>query len=261
MARTRTIVEKICESCGTVYRCGQDRQKIRKYCSLKCVPRPKRQVSETTKVSRTCVACDSIFYVYPSNLKGKGKCCQFCSRECRKEHTKAKKLKPLTSERLKELLHYDPKTGIFTWLKMPGHAVHSVNVGDRAGNERKGRKNYRFIEILGNVYAEHRLAWLYMTGKWPEKQVDHWDRQCNNNAWDNLNEANNSENQINRPYKKGKNPYRGVAEHRRSDGSILYSARLAQKYIGYYSSAEEARDVYIEAAKAKYGKFFKEEFF
>jgi len=251
----RTTIEKICEACGNTYSCGQDKLHIRRYCSLKCVPRPKRSVEQTTKVALTCVGCEQVFYVFPSLLNGKGNCCQFCGRECRKRYTARKNSAPLTLERVKECLHYDPETGIFTWLKMPSYAPPMTEVGKRAGWEQKGKKNYRFIEFLGKNYAEHRLAWFYMTGEWPTRQIDHKDRKKNNNKWDNLREATNSQNQANREYKKGKRLYRGV---RTSLSGKKFEAIIGEppKYLGSFDSPEEAHRAYCEAAKDRYGEFF-----
>ena len=73
----------------------------------------------------------------------------------------------LTQERLKELLHYCPDTGIFTWIK----PKQTTRVGDECGfiND----PGYRGIGIDSRPYKSHRLAFLYMLGRLPNKQVDH----------------------------------------------------------------------------------------
>ena len=107
-------------------------------------------------------------------------------------------------EQLKEILHYEPDTGIFTWLVSTGKRVKA---GDIAGCiEAEG---YRVIRIKTKLYKAHRLAWLYMTGKWPKHQIDHDDRVRNNNKWSNLFEATNTENQKN--CSKRKDNVSGVA--------------------------------------------------
>jgi len=101
---------------------------------------------------------------------------------------------PLTQARLKEFLHYDPDTGIFTWIQRP---TNRINVGDRAGCVRKDprkKTGYITIRINGVAYFAHRLVFLYMIGRFPEMYVDHKDHNGLNNQWDNLREATSKEN-------------------------------------------------------------------
>ncbi len=96
----------------------------------------------------------------------------------------------LTQERLKEVLHYDPETGVFTWKV---RTSKRVRIGDRAGYF----GTYVFIRLLGELYRAHRLAWLYAYGTWPTKDIDHWDRNKHNNSLANLREVTVSENLFN----------------------------------------------------------------
>lgn len=96
----------------------------------------------------------------------------------------------LTAERLRELLHYDPETGVFT-RRTGGWR------GKAAGNVRPPH-GYRYIHVAGRQYRAARLAWLYMTGSWPVKQIDHRDRNRLNDAWQNLRQCTNAENSWNR---------------------------------------------------------------
>ena len=88
----------------------------------------------------------------------------------------------LTQERLKELLHYNPETGVFTWLVARG--FHRNLAGKVAGSLHK--KGYIHISVDWKDYKAHRLAWLYMEGYWPEHVVEHRDRVKTNNKWSNL---------------------------------------------------------------------------
>ena len=78
--------------------------------------------------------------------------------------------KHLTQDRLKELLHYDPDTGVFTWIQKPAPRGRAI-IGSVAG----GLKQHGYITIGINQreYYAHRLAWLYVYGEWPEDQIDH----------------------------------------------------------------------------------------
>lgn len=95
---------------------------------------------------------------------------------------------------LKRILHYDPETGIFTWME------NRVNVrkGDRAGsNLRKDGSWYRHIKIDQIIYYEHRLAFLYMNGYMPE-EVDHDNLKKYDNKFSNLRESDRHRNNFNK---------------------------------------------------------------
>ncbi len=104
----------------------------------------------------------------------------------------------ITQEDLKEILHYSSETGFFVWKKVTGRT--KVKVGDKAGT--LANTGYIRIQIGKKKYQAHRLAWLYMTGSFPKNQIDHDDRDKTNNAFYNLNEATNQENQRNMPKSK-----------------------------------------------------------
>lgn len=69
---------------------------------------------------------------------------------------------PLTHERLKELLHYNPGTGVFTWLS---HRSSRVRAGDVAGTVKPSGR--RVIVIDKRDYFASRLAWFYVNATWP----------------------------------------------------------------------------------------------
>ena len=102
----------------------------------------------------------------------------------------------LTSERLKELLHYDPSTGLFIRkTKVTG----SVNIGDIAGH---GVHGYIVIEINSMPYRAHRLAWLYVYDVWPKEYIDHVNHIRDDNRITNLREVTRTLNQRNRTKRK-----------------------------------------------------------
>lgn len=94
--------------------------------------------------------------------------------------------------KLKELLHYNPATGEFTWLVDKGQrarkgvAINGIRVG-----------GYMVIRIDNKNYRAHRLAWLYQTGEFPKEEVDHINGVKSDNCWDNLRDVSRSHNQQN----------------------------------------------------------------
>lgn len=89
----------------------------------------------------------------------------------------------LTQEQLKEHIHYDPETGIFTRIKR-GNMDNRSKIGEALGS--KDSYGYTQFNVLGETYLAHRLAYLYMTGEWPAEEVDHINRVRDDNRWDNL---------------------------------------------------------------------------
>ena len=92
---------------------------------------------------------------------------------------------------LRNILKYDPVTGIFTWLVSRGR----VKAGDVAGVV--DTHGYRKIRVYGKSYRASRLAELYVMGKWPEDIIDHKNRQKDDDRWDNLRPATYSQNGMN----------------------------------------------------------------
>jgi len=137
----------------------------------------------------------------------------------------------LTQERLKELLHYDPETGVFTWIITRPRSKK----GDRAGSI--DAKGYVSIGINGKYYKAHRLAWLYMTGEWPPQQVDHDNRIKHDNKWFNISLADNQKNQRNAPLRKD-NKSGVVGVFATKSGSFTAYITVNGKNINLYSGKD-----------------------
>ena len=97
-----------------------------------------------------------------------------------------------TQKRLKELLFFDPETGIFIWRVKPSNPVKRGSVAGHLGV-----LGYTLIGIDGLVYPAHRLAYLWMMGEFPPHEIDHIDGQRANNKWSNLRPVTKSQNQQN----------------------------------------------------------------
>jgi len=158
----------------------------------------------------------------------------------------------VTQDRLKELVHYDPVSGVFTRIKDAGP---NAKAGEVLGKSKpQGRSR---VCIDGKFYLLHRLAFLYMTGAMPEDEVDHINRDPSDNRWENLRPATRAENCHNI----------GVPSHNTSGlkGASFDKARnLWQAGIkvngrrialGRYETAEEAHAAYVKAAEKYFGEF------
>ncbi len=87
----------------------------------------------------------------------------------------------LTQEYIKKRLSYNPETGLFTW-GVPRRG--GFKAGEIAGCI--DSQGYVAIRICGGVHRAHRLAWLYMYGKYPKHQIDHINRIRTDNSIKNL---------------------------------------------------------------------------
>ena len=110
----------------------------------------------------------------------------------------------LTQARLKELLRYDPETGIFTRIKS---ISPTARIGDIAGCIDKST-GYLRIRIDYVLYYSHRLAFLYVEGVWPDVHVDHISGIRDDNRWENLRHADDALNSKN--MKMSKNNTTGI---------------------------------------------------
>lgn len=157
----------------------------------------------------------------------------------------------LTAKRLRQLFDYDPATGIFTYRAPRKHVI----VGNRAGSISHGK--YRQIGIDGKRYLEHRLVWMFVHGKWPDKLIDHINMDGCDNRLCNLRQATHSTNKANR-FAPANNStgFNGVSFNKvikRYQASIC--RQYKQKHLGFFDTAKEAHRAYCVAANELFGEF------
>ena len=148
--------------------------------------------------------------------------------------------------RLREVLDYDPDTGIFTWkVRVSTHC----RPGDEAGSPHA--RGYVVIGLDRCVYLAHRLAWFYVHGEWPEAEIDHRNGVRTDNRLSNLRLATSTQNKQNRRNARGTTPFRG-----RWKAQIGLGNKVT-KYLGMFDTEEEAHQAYL-AAKTEMHQFFVE---
>jgi hypothetical protein len=162
-----------------------------------------------------------------------------------------KYLDNISQEYLKSILHYNPDTGLWTWIaRRP-----KIRVGDIAGG--LSEDGYLKIRIDRKKYLAHRLAHLYMTGKWPDEEIDHEDLCRANCKWDNIREATRTQNFGNqRKYSNNKSGIKGVCwdkDARKWLAQIQVNSRKIK--LGRYRNIEDAAKAYESAARWYFGKF------
>ena len=148
----------------------------------------------------------------------------------------------LTAERLRELLSYDPETGVFRWIK----ARRAVTVGAIAGGE--DGNGYLRIKINETKHLSHRLAWLYIHGEWPAQQMDHINGVRHDNRLVNLRQATPGENQQNvSAHRNNPSKQLGVDWYKpRNKWRARIKINRKETYLGIFEKLEDA-----VAARAK----------
>ncbi len=161
----------------------------------------------------------------------------------------------ISQELVKALFDYDCNSGVFTRKLTTGS---KAKIGSLAGILTE--KGYIDIIVNGHKYKAHRLAWLYCFGEFPVQQLDHIDNNRSNNSLDNLREASTLENSFNKQISSlNTTGYKGVSIDKRSNRYRAYiTINGKQKSLGYYATAAEAGQAYIEAAQALHGEFYNE---
>ena len=157
----------------------------------------------------------------------------------------------LTWQRLKELLHYDPDSGVFTWRV----TRKKCPAGKRSGTQRSD--GYRIISIDRKNYLESRLAFFYMLEKWPTHHIDHRDRDPSNTKWLNLREATQSQNAMNSPVRtNNRTGFKGVRRAKQPVGYEAYYFKNGKHVtIGTFPTIEAASTARRAAVDAAYGEF------
>lgn len=97
-------------------------------------------------------------------------------------------------DRVREMLSYDPATGVITWAKSPARNVYA---GDKAGclkATRKGKDgkpvSYSYIRLDGQNVPAARIAWALHNGEWPAGRILFNDGDQLNLRADNLSVSN-----------------------------------------------------------------------
>jgi hypothetical protein len=163
---------------------------------------------------------------------------------------------PTTQTGLKEVLHYDPDTGVFIW-RQSLNKKHA-KAGAVAGSVRSG---YRVIGIGGCNYSAARLAFLYMTGDYPTaKSIYRVNGGSDDLRWNNLvlskrpqgTRTGGNLRRTDRPNRNNVIGLRGVSyniTNKRFQAAIFIDGK--QFHLGYYDTPEEAHDAYCDTVALK----------
>lgn len=149
----------------------------------------------------------------------------------------------ITQARLKELLHYDPETGVFIRKAKQSNQMEGAIAGGEDGS------GYLRIRIDGKKYKSHRLAWLYMFGILPANKTDHINQNRSDNRICNLREVTDGDNSKNASRRSDNRS--GITGVYWSGVNQKWAVQIndngEQKFLGRYESLLDAAAVRIKA--------------
>lgn len=150
----------------------------------------------------------------------------------------------ISQGRLREVLQYDPASGVFTWAAT-GEAAPG---GDSDG--------YRKISIEGRRYFAHRLAWFFTHGEWLD-EIDHEDRNRSNNRLGNLRPATRVQQAGNTGLSShNSSGFKGVCWDKNRGKWVAYIKIAGRmKNLGRHATKQAAATAYDDAAVAHFGEF------
>lgn len=159
--------------------------------------------------------------------------------------------RPLPSaERLRNLLDYDPETGVLRWkVRTDVGKRWNVRYAGKVAGTVDG-DGYLQIKIDDKSVMAHRLAWVIHYGTWPNI-VDHIDGTRNNNRIANLRSVTRKLNQRNQKRHKSNTSGRTGVYWNRVTRLWVAAIKIGKKshYLGSYSEFPEAVAARIKAEK------------
>lgn len=170
------------------------------------------------------------------------------------------RMRDIAPEHVRELLDYNPITGVLTWKSRPWLTGRNVSWNTRYADKPitcLDKDGYIQIRIYKVGHRAHRVAWACHYGKWPQLALDHVNGIKADNRIDNLREATTAQNGHNvKICKRNSSGRRGVFWHRTAkkwQAGICFERR--EIYLGLHEDFDSAVRAREEAERRYYGKF------
>lgn len=156
-------------------------------------------------------------------------------------------VREVTQTVLMDLFEYNPETGEFIRKVRKKNPI--AGTLDSYG--------YRQISVHSKLHLAHRLAWMYVYGRWPNGEIDHINGIRSDNRIENLRESSRLDNVRSRKNLSVKNTsgFMGVGW---SDAANKWVARIGFNgkgiHIGVFEDPEEAHKAYLAKKEELYAR-------
>lgn len=156
----------------------------------------------------------------------------------------------MSASELHKYLSYDQYTGALKWKEAKGGKAS----GDVAGAKKKD--GYLNVQINSHSMACHRVAWAMHYGEWPNGLIDHINRVRHDNRISNLRIVTCNENAKNKKiHKNNKHGLKGVTKLKNGKYQAQCAIGGVNKYLGSYSTKQDAHEAYVAHALPLCGEF------
>jgi hypothetical protein len=167
----------------------------------------------------------------------------------------------ITPELLRQLLDYDPETGVLTWKPRPKSLFasdgaykrfHTLYEGKAAGSlwtSQSGGK-YLQVRVLKTLLKAHRVAWAIHYGEWPSQCIDHIDGDGMNNRISNLRDVDHRTNLKNcKRWDNQNKTHAGVSQTNERTFVAYIGGKKYRKHLGSFRTYAEAVQARLSAEK------------
>ncbi len=174
-------------------------------------------------------------------------------------------------EVLRQLLRYDPETGLFWWRErgpvwFKGSHYGSAEAVCASWNKQRAGKEaltategwgYKHGSVMNVPVKAHIAAFMIVHGRLPAGHIDHINMDRADNRIANLREAGHGENLCNRGAPRNNTSGAKGVSWIAAKGKFRSEIQAAGKrqHLGYFLSIEEASDAYRRAADQMHGEF------
>lgn len=163
-------------------------------------------------------------------------------------------------DRLRDLLIYDPETGVLTWRKRTEIKKSDKQMNGKFAGKPAGyvsADGYHVVGVDGFDIMAHRVIYAIVTGDWPEGEIDHKNAIKSDNRWSNLRVATHGQNSTHRGTSKNNTSGQRGVSWRRDMAKWRVYLRADGQWIsgGFFDDIELAKARYWELAHELRGEF------